>query len=118
MWRAQGAFPDRQMRSGSWHRMCGGYPPATMLLRRSQRSARPGIYVVTGIGNFAETANIPLMDLTLSQKRIQGSLYGQCNPSRDIPRQLELYLSGKLKLDELITARYTLDQVPRRGTRI
>jgi len=71
-----------------------------------------GICVVTGIGNFAETAtNIPLMDLTLSQKRIQGSLYGQCNPSRDIPRQLALYLNGNLKLDELITARYTLDQV-------
>ena len=35
----------------------------------------------------------------------------QCNPSRDIPRQLALYLNGNLKLDELITARYPLDQV-------
>lgn len=73
---------------------------------------KAGTCVVTGIGNFAETAPmISLMDLTLSQKRLQGALYGQCNPSRDIPRQLELYRSGKLKLDELITARYTLDQV-------
>jgi S-(hydroxymethyl)glutathione dehydrogenase/alcohol dehydrogenase len=73
---------------------------------------KAGICVVTGIGNFAETAPmISLMDLTLSQKRLQGSLYGGCNPSRDIPRQLELYLNGKLKLDELITARYTLDEV-------
>jgi NDMA-dependent alcohol dehydrogenase len=73
---------------------------------------KAGICVVTGIGHYAEmAANIPLMDLVLSQKRIQGSLYGECNPSRDIPRQLELYQAGKLKLDELITARYTLDQV-------
>lgn len=73
---------------------------------------KAGTCVVTGIGNFAETAPmISLMDLALSQKRLQGSLYGQCNPARDIPRQLELYRSGKLKLDELITARYTLDQV-------
>jgi NDMA-dependent alcohol dehydrogenase len=73
---------------------------------------KAGTCVVTGIGNYAETAaNISLMDLALSQKRLQGSLYGQCNPSRDIPLQLELYLSGKLKLDELITARYTLDQI-------
>jgi NDMA-dependent alcohol dehydrogenase len=73
---------------------------------------KAGTCVITGIGNYAEmAANIPLMDLVLSQKRIQGSLYGQCNPSRDIPRQLELYRSGTLKLDELITARYTLDDV-------
>jgi Zn-dependent alcohol dehydrogenase len=73
---------------------------------------KPGICVVTGIGKFSETAPmISLMDLTLSQKRLQGSLYKQCHPSRDIPRQLELYLGGKLKLDELITARYPLDQV-------
>ncbi len=72
---------------------------------------KAGTCVVTGIGNFAETAPlISLMDLTLSQKRLQGSLYGQCNPSRDIPRQLALYQSGQLKLDELITTRYSLDQ--------
>jgi S-(hydroxymethyl)glutathione dehydrogenase/alcohol dehydrogenase len=50
-------------------------------------------------------------ELTLYQKRIQGSLFGACSPTADIPRQLELYRSGKLKLDELITTRYTLDQV-------
>jgi S-(hydroxymethyl)glutathione dehydrogenase/alcohol dehydrogenase len=73
---------------------------------------KAGTCVVTGLGNAAETAPmISLMDLTLSQKRLQGSLYGQCSPSKDIPRQLALYLDGKLKLDELITARYTLDQV-------
>jgi NDMA-dependent alcohol dehydrogenase len=73
---------------------------------------KAGTCVVTGIGHYAEmAANIPLMDLVLSQKRIQGSLYGECNPSHDIPLQLELYEAGKLKLDELITARYTLDQV-------
>jgi len=73
---------------------------------------KAGTCVVTGIGNFAETAPmISLMDLTLSQKRLQGSLYGQCNPSKDIPLQVALYLDGKLKLDELVTATYTLDEV-------
>jgi NDMA-dependent alcohol dehydrogenase len=73
---------------------------------------KAGICVVTGIGNHAEmAAGIPLMDLVLSQKRLQGSLYGECNPARDIPRQVDLYQAGRLKLDELITARYTLDEV-------
>lgn len=45
------------------------------------------------------------------QRRIQGGIYGGCNPLVDIPRLVSLYQSGKLKVDELITRRYTLDQV-------
>ncbi len=52
-----------------------------------------------------------LAELTLFQKRIQGALFGASNPSWDILRQLELYRSGELKLDELITTTYTLDEV-------
>jgi Zn-dependent alcohol dehydrogenase len=38
-------------------------------------------------------------------------LFGSSNPFDDIPRILDLYRAGKLKLSELITTRYTLDQV-------
>ena len=55
--------------------------------------------------------NIPLGELTLFQKRRQGSLFGETAPSFDIPRQLQLYREGKLKLDELVTSTYTLDQL-------
>ena len=43
--------------------------------------------------------------LTLFEKRIQGSLFGSGDPFHDIPRMVELYQSGDLKLDELITSR-------------
>jgi alcohol dehydrogenase (nicotinoprotein) len=39
------------------------------------------------------------------------ALFGDCNPLYDIPRLLDLYRSGDLKLDELISRRYRLDQV-------
>jgi alcohol dehydrogenase (nicotinoprotein) len=45
------------------------------------------------------------------QKRIQGALFGAANPLYDIPKLLGLYRSGDLKLDELITRRYRLDEV-------
>ena len=45
------------------------------------------------------------------QRRIQGHVFGMCNPLYDIPRLLRLYQSGQLKLDELITRRYRLDEV-------
>lgn len=71
-----------------------------------------GTVVATGIGDLTEVGlPVPLAELTLFQKRIQGSLFGACSPSVDILRQLELYQAGKLKLDELITTTYTLDQV-------
>ena len=71
-----------------------------------------GTVVVTGVGDMTAIGlPIPLGELTLFQKRIQGSLFGACAPTVDIPLQLDLYRSGKLKLDELITNTYTIDQV-------
>jgi NDMA-dependent alcohol dehydrogenase len=45
------------------------------------------------------------------QRRIQGSIYGGCSPLSDVPLLIGLYQAGKLKLDELITRRYRLDQI-------
>jgi S-(hydroxymethyl)glutathione dehydrogenase/alcohol dehydrogenase len=71
-----------------------------------------GTVVATGIARASEVGlPVSLAELTLYQKRIQGSLFGACSPAVDIPRQVELYQSGMLKLDELITSTYTLDQV-------
>jgi alcohol dehydrogenase (nicotinoprotein) len=44
-------------------------------------------------------------------KRIQGSLAGGSNPIFEMPNLLGLYKSGHLKIDEIITQRYTLEQV-------
>jgi alcohol dehydrogenase (nicotinoprotein) len=42
---------------------------------------------------------------------IRGALFGSGNPFDTIPRLLELYRAGQLKLDELVTTRYRLDEV-------
>jgi NDMA-dependent alcohol dehydrogenase len=44
-------------------------------------------------------------------KRIQGSLAGGSNPIYEMPNLLSLYRSGHLKLDEIITQRYSLEEV-------
>ena len=49
--------------------------------------------------------------LTLYEKTVKGTLFGSGNPMHDIPNLLGLYQAGKLKLDELITTTYTLDQI-------
>jgi alcohol dehydrogenase (nicotinoprotein) len=45
------------------------------------------------------------------QRNIQGHIFGMSNPLYDIPRLLDLYRAGRLKLDELITRRYSLDEI-------
>ncbi|MFD7011733.1 NDMA-dependent alcohol dehydrogenase [Rhodococcus jostii] len=71
-----------------------------------------GTVVVTAQGDAGAT-NIPvnLFELSMYQKRIQGVLYGVEAPRVAIPKLLSLYKDGHLKLDELITTRYTLDKV-------
>ncbi len=74
---------------------------------------KAGTVVVTALGNIADPTPLPISmaDITLFQKRIQGAMFGQSNPNWDILRQLQLYRDGVLKLDELITKTYTLDEV-------
>jgi S-(hydroxymethyl)glutathione dehydrogenase/alcohol dehydrogenase len=46
-------------------------------------------------------------------KSIHGCRYGAARPQRDFPMLADLYLSGRLKIDELITRHYTLDEFDR-----
>jgi NDMA-dependent alcohol dehydrogenase len=70
-----------------------------------------GVVVLTGLGRMEPNIQLPGNILTLFRKSVKGSLFGDCNPTYDIPKLLGLYREGQLKLDELITRTYTLDQV-------
>jgi S-(hydroxymethyl)glutathione dehydrogenase/alcohol dehydrogenase len=72
---------------------------------------KAGIVVVTAIGNADTEVAVNARELTLFQKQIRGSLFGESNPTCDIPQMLDLYRSGQLMLDELITTTYTLDEI-------
>jgi len=70
--------------------------------------------VVTGVGNnWTGDPGVPisLCEMTFYQKRLQGTIFGGSTPNWDIPRQLEMYKNGQLKLDELVTATYSLDDI-------
>ena len=75
-------------------------------------TAKGGTCVVTGIAPMAQTeASISLFELAMWQKEVRGVIFGAGNPRHDIPNLLALYKSGQLKLDELITQTYSLDQI-------
>lgn len=71
-----------------------------------------GTVVLTAFAGL-DVTNIRLRsaEITQNQKTIKGALFGSLNPHYDIVKLLRLYDAGKLKLDELVTKRYTMDQV-------
>jgi NDMA-dependent alcohol dehydrogenase len=73
---------------------------------------RGGTVVVVGVAKPSDATSIRSMTLVFEEKTITGSYFGSCVPRVDFPRMLALYLKGELKLEELITQRYRIDDAP------
>ncbi len=79
--------------------------------RLSVEAARPGGQVVW-LGKVAVDADVTFRWGSLMQeKRITRSSYGGANPARDFPLLAQAYLDGKLKLDQMISARIDLADI-------
>jgi NDMA-dependent alcohol dehydrogenase len=73
---------------------------------------RGGLAVVVGVAKPGDSTSVRTMTLPFEEKTLTGSYFGSCVPRVDFPRMLALYLAGKLKLEELITRRYAIDEAP------
>ena len=71
-----------------------------------------GVVVITGLASSEKlTVHVSGGIMTKYEKTIKGSLFGSANPQYDIVELLRLYDAGRLKLDELATRQYSLDQI-------
>ena len=71
-----------------------------------------GTAVITGLADPNKvTVQLSGAVMTLYEKTVKGTLFGSGNPMHDIRNLVNLYQAGKLKLDELITNTYTLDDI-------
>lgn len=78
-------------------------------LRALGKAGRAVLVAVPPAG--ADHLPITPFDVVMFERQILGTVYGSCNPFSDIPQLIDLYQSGKLKLDELVTNTYSLDQI-------
>jgi Zn-dependent alcohol dehydrogenase len=68
--------------------------------------------IVTNIHPAAEhSIDVRLMDLTLTEKQIIGTLYGSANARADIPKILELWSRGQVDLETMVSKTYPLEGV-------
>ncbi len=85
---------------------------STAAMEQALRIIRPlGTAVLVGLPQKAAKLPVRVYSFVLQGQRIISSFMGSSRPHADIPHLVALYRQGQLKLDELITARYSLQQI-------
>ena len=70
-----------------------------------------GATVMVGVTKMGEEVSFHGIEMVLAEKRILGSMMGSNSFRVDMPRFVDFYLNGQLKLDEMISARRPLDEI-------
>lgn len=78
-------------------------------------SIRPGgIAVMVGSSELGvDHIDVSPAAMVSQHKTLTGTIYGGENPQRDALQYLDLYRAGRLRLDEMITATYPLEEINR-----
>jgi Zn-dependent alcohol dehydrogenase len=74
-------------------------------------TARGGKTVTAGLPHPSKMLDLSVVKLVAEERTLQGSYIGSCIPSRDIPAYIELYQSGRLPVDKLMTHQIKLDEI-------
>lgn len=94
--------------------LTAGLVPNALLGAGFGLTRKAGTLVVTGLSTVDDDSPIPGLNAVVlagMQRRIQGALYGMKSPREAMPMMLNMYRAGTLKLDELVTRTYPLDEI-------
>ena len=87
------------------------YGSAETIETAYEMARKGGTTVVVGIAPVGAKPGIDAVSLVRQEKSLIGCYYGSSRCSVDFPRMVDLYRSGHLNIDSLITRSYSLDQV-------
>jgi len=89
-----------------------GVLTGTLIGEVNELVGKGGAIVTTAVARYDDDViRLPISAFSLSAKRLLGCVFGQTRPLADVSRILDQYRSGALRLDELITQRYSLDEI-------
>ena len=87
------------------------YGSAETIETAYEMARKGGTVVVVGIAPVGDKPGIDAVSLVRQEKALKGCYYGSSRCSVDFPKMVDLYRSGRLNVDGLITRRYNLDQI-------
>jgi S-(hydroxymethyl)glutathione dehydrogenase/alcohol dehydrogenase len=74
-------------------------------------TGRGGTAVLVGLVPMQQLVPLSAFDITLQEKKVTGSYMGSNRFRFDMPKYVDFYLDGRLRLDEMISARIGLPEV-------
>lgn len=72
---------------------------------------RGGTTVTSGLSHPEHKIQISHVNMVVEERTLKGSYLGSCVPERDIPRYIDLFQSGKLPVDALISSQIALEDI-------
>jgi S-(hydroxymethyl)glutathione dehydrogenase/alcohol dehydrogenase len=89
-----------------------GVPSGSQVQQMLNLVRKNGRVVVTAVAPWSvNEVSLNMQEFVNYQKQLVGVMFGWANPRYDIPRILRLYQDGRLLLDQLITRRYSLEEI-------
>jgi len=79
------------------------------VLQAIEALAPGGTCVLIGVPETGATVPFDVRPMVTGERVVRGSSYGSARTREDLPRLVSLYRAGKLRIDELITHRYALE---------
>ena len=74
-------------------------------------AGKSGTVTIVGIAPVGTEAAINAVDMVRNEKTMRGTYYGSTHSSVEMPKLVDMYLAGKLNLDDLVVRHYSLDQI-------
>jgi S-(hydroxymethyl)glutathione dehydrogenase/alcohol dehydrogenase len=70
-----------------------------------------GTTVIVGMAPETDNMTLSALSFPRAEKTMKGSWYGSARPFVDLPKMVDLYLDGKLMVDEMVSRYYKLDEI-------
>ena len=84
---------------------------ATVLAQAYESTMRGGTTVAIGLPHPEHQFSVPAVTLSAMEKTVKGSYQGSCVPSRDIPKFIDMFHSGQLPVDQLLSDTIKLEEI-------
>lgn len=93
--------------------VCTGNTTEPIISAAYSGLGKRGRLVLAGMSQDVMDKNVQLpgTQLIFNEQTVRGTIYGSCNPRRDVPLLMDLYKRGLLKLDELVSQEYALTDI-------
>ena len=101
----------RAATGGGAHKAIETVGNAQVLADAYAATRRGGVTVTVGLPHPSKMLEIPAVSLVAEERTLRGSYLGSCVPALDVPRYVELYQSGRLPVEKLLTHTIALDDI-------